>query len=88
MADTRILRDREKALENQFFARENEKLRQQLRDKQEKKEHREELNLYIQGEGGEAEGLPGAEGVPVAAIEPEPDDAPAGGSTTDSEAKP
>ena len=50
-------------------------------------EHRQELNLYIQGEGGEAEGLPGAEGVPVAAIEPEPDDAPAGGSTTDSEAK-
>ena len=43
MADTRILRDRERALENQFFARENEKLKQQLRDKQEKKEVRAEL---------------------------------------------
>ena len=43
VADTRILRDREKALENQFFARENEKLKQQLRDKQEKKEVRAEL---------------------------------------------
>ncbi len=37
-------------------------------------EHREELNLYIRGEGGEEEGVPGAEGVPAAAIEPEPDE--------------
>ncbi len=36
-------------------------------------EHREELNLYISGEGTEEEGLPGAEGVPVAEVEPEPD---------------
>ena len=36
-------------------------------------EHREELNLYIIGEGGEEEGLPGAEGVPAEAVEPEPD---------------
>ncbi|MGI9556751.1 MAG: 4Fe-4S dicluster domain-containing protein, partial [Solirubrobacterales bacterium] len=35
--------------------------------------HREELNLYIAGEGGEEEGLPGAEGAPAASVEPEPD---------------
>ena len=37
-------------------------------------ESREELNLYIIGEGGEEEGEPGAEGVPAAEIAPEPDE--------------
>ena len=37
-------------------------------------ESRKELNLYIIGEGGEEEGSPGAEGVPAAAIAPEPDE--------------
>ena len=36
-------------------------------------EHREELNLYIRGEGTEEEGMPGAEGAPVGDVEPEPD---------------
>ncbi len=37
-------------------------------------ESREELNLYIIGEGGEEDGAPGAEDVPAAAIAPEPDE--------------
>ena len=36
-------------------------------------EHRQELNLYIQGDGTDEEGLPGAEGAAVSAVEPEPD---------------
>ena len=37
-------------------------------------ESREELNLYIIGEGGEEEGDPGAEGVPAGEVVPEPDE--------------
>lgn len=37
-------------------------------------EHGEELNLYIRGEGGEDEGMPGAEGVPAGEVGPEPDE--------------
>jgi len=37
-------------------------------------EHRTELNLYIQGEGGEEEGLPGAQGVPAGEVGPAPDE--------------
>ncbi len=37
-------------------------------------ESREELNLYIIGEGGEDEGDPGAEGVPAGNVAPEPDE--------------
>ena len=37
------LRDREKALEEQFFSKQNEKLRQQLRESQEKQASREAL---------------------------------------------
>ncbi len=37
-------------------------------------ESREQLNLYIIGEGGEEDGAPGAEDVPAAAIAPEPDE--------------
>jgi hypothetical protein len=38
-----VLRDRRRALEDEFFARENEKLRQQLRAKMESQAHREGL---------------------------------------------
>jgi len=37
-------------------------------------EHRTELNLYIQGEGGEEEGVPGAQGVPAGEVGPAPDE--------------
>ncbi len=34
MSDSRVLRDREKALEDQFFQKQNEKLKQKLRERQ------------------------------------------------------
>jgi succinate dehydrogenase / fumarate reductase, iron-sulfur subunit len=37
-------------------------------------EHSTELNLYIIGEGGEEEGVPGADEAPAGEIEPEPDE--------------
>lgn len=36
-------------------------------------ESNKQINLYILGEGGDEEGLPGAEGEPVGEVEPEPD---------------
>jgi hypothetical protein len=41
--DSRILRDREQALEEHFFARENEKLKERLRELRERDEAREAL---------------------------------------------
>jgi hypothetical protein len=43
VSDPRVLRDREKALEDQFFAKENERLKERLRHKQEKTEALDEL---------------------------------------------
>lgn len=44
MSDPRVLRDREKALEDQFFHRHNEELRQKLRDKQNRERLQAELS--------------------------------------------
>lgn len=44
MSDTRVLRDREKALEDQFFQRHNEELKQKLRDKQNRDKLQAELS--------------------------------------------
>ena len=43
MSDPKILRDREKALEEQFFAKHNEELKRKLREHREKAERREQL---------------------------------------------
>jgi len=44
VSDSRVLRDREKALEDQFFQRHNEELKQKLRDKQNREELQGELS--------------------------------------------
>jgi tellurite resistance protein len=43
VSDARVLRDREKALEDQFFQRHNEELKQKLRDKK----HRDDLEAEL-----------------------------------------
>ena len=43
MSDPRVLRDREKALEDQFFKKHNEELKQKLRDRQ----NREKLDAEL-----------------------------------------
>lgn len=43
MSDPRVLADREKALEDQFFRKHNEQLKQKLRDKQNREQLQEEL---------------------------------------------
>ena len=44
MSDSRVLRDREKALEDQFFQKHNEELKQKLRDKQNRDKLQDELS--------------------------------------------